>query len=139
MWSGRKIRLLPGHKRDGIGVSGEQFGQAQRDMPGAVAIADPRGAAEPTSTTFVEKSASKPTSEVTATTETIYPGEKNGLPFDVVVINDLSSSFSSPPSAVISSHRSLSTVSGASDGSPMMESWTMTKTKKTPAFSAGMR
>ena len=43
------------------------------------------GAAEPTSTTFVEKSASKPTSEVTATTETIYPGDKNGLPFDVVV------------------------------------------------------
>ena len=36
-------------------------------------------------------------------------------------INDLSSSFSSPPSVVISSHRSPSTVSGASDGSPMME------------------
>ena len=35
-------------------------------------------------------------------------------------INDLSSSFSSPPSVVISSHRSPSTVSGASDGSPVM-------------------
>ena len=37
----RKIRRLPGHKRDGIGVSGEQFGQAQRDMPGVIAIAHP--------------------------------------------------------------------------------------------------
>ncbi len=43
------------------------------------------GAAEPTSTTFVEKSVSKPTSEVTATAETVYPGDRNGLPFDVVV------------------------------------------------------
>lgn len=36
---------------------------------------------EPTSTTFV----SKLEPEVTSTTETIYPGDRNGLPFDVVI------------------------------------------------------